>query len=203
MKTLPMTLALLVTLSATFGQTMFKVVPGHENTAIQFRSEATMETVTGTTHTATGYIEFDPSSRGENARGEIHVDLASIRTGIELRDRHMRENQLETDKYPEAIFVLTSLLFPEGGLPEGLRTRVIVKGNLTLHGAKRAIEPETYITVKQTPSGTVANIESKFTVKLADYDIHRPQFLLMRLAEEQHMTIQLHAVSGDGVAEAR
>ena len=200
MKSLLFSLALLVALLPSFGQTTFKVVAGNANTIVQFTSKATTETVVGTTHTATGSIEFDPSSSGQGARGDIHVDLSSIKTGLALRDRHMRQNQLETGKYPEAVFTLTSLTLPSGGLPEGILTRVNVKGTFSLHGVEHSIEPESYITLSNSSSGTAISVASNFTLRLADYNIKRPQFLMLRLAEEQQMTVKLFAQSSERVA---
>lgn len=194
-------LSLLAALNIASAQTMFKVVPGHVDTKVQFTSKAATETVVGTTHTATGFIEFDPLSTAEEARGEIHVDLASIKTGIELRDRHMRENHLETSKYPEAVFNVTSLTLPSGGLKDGERTRVTVQGTFSLHGVEHSIEPETYMTFRNNSSGSAISIESSFPVKLADYKVKRPQFLFLRLAEVQRMHVELHAVSSTRVAE--
>jgi polyisoprenoid-binding protein YceI len=200
MKTILFSLTLLAALNTSHAQMVFKVVPGHADTKVQFTSEAPMETVTGTTHTATGFVEMDPSGTGEGARGEVHADLASLKTGIDLRDRHMRENHLETGKYPEAVFTLTSLTLPSGGLPEGIRTRVAAQGTFKLHGIERTIEPETYFTLHNSATGSTLQIESNFTVRLPDYLIKRPQFLLMRLAEEQRVHVELHAVAGTGVA---
>lgn len=194
-------LSLLAALNIASAQTMFKVVPVHADTKVQFTSKAATETVVGTTRTATGFIEFDPLSTGEEARGEIHVDLTSIKTGIELRDRHMRENHLETSRYPEAVFTVTSLTLPVGGLKNGESTRVTVQGTLSLHGVEHSIEPETYMTIRNNASGSAISIESSFPVKLADYSIKRPQFLLLRLSEVQRMHVELHAVSSTRVAE--
>ncbi len=200
MKTLLISLSLLIALQAASAQTMFKIVPGRADNRVQFKSEAPMETVVGTTHTITGFVELNPNSDGGSSRGEVHVDLASLKTGIELRDRHMRENHLETDTYPEAVFTLTSLAFPAGGLPEGERTPVMARGKLLLHGVERNIEPSVFLTYRTTPSGSVLHVESEFTVKMADYQIKRPQFLVMKLAEEQAISVSFTAVNASANA---
>ena len=200
MKIILFSLALLAALNTSFAQMMFKVVPGHPDTKVQFTSEAPMETVAGTTHTATGFVELDPSGTGEGARGEVHADLASLKTGIDWRDRHMRENHLETGKYPEAVFTLTSLTLPSGGLVAGQWTRINVQGTFKLHGVEKIIKPETYLTLLNAAAGSTLHIDSDFTVKLTDYQINRPQFLLMRLAEELRVHVELHMVAGAGVA---
>jgi len=171
---------------------LFKVVPGGPNTSVQFSSNATLETVTGTTHIATGYVELDDSV----LRSEIHVDLASLKTGIARRDQDMREDFLQTRQYPEAVFTLTRIELPPTGLVENTRTRVIVRGSLALHGATREIEPEAYLTLE--PGSRALRVEAAFSVTLHDYNIARPQFLLLRLAEEQRISVDITAVNESG-----
>ena len=200
MKTILLSLSLLVALHSASAQLMFKIVPGRNGNQVQFKSDAPMETVVGTTHTMTGFVELNPASDGAGARGEVHVDLTSLKTGIELRDRHMRENHLETDTYPEVVFILSSIALPADGLQEGTRTPVTVRGSLKLHGVEREIQPETHVTYSTTGSGSSLRVESNFVVSLQDYQIKRPQFLVMRLADEQRMTVEFTAVSSSSVA---
>jgi len=46
-----------------------------------------------------GVVQIGESYQAE----EVELDLASLKTGIALRDTHMRENYFETAKYPKAI----------------------------------------------------------------------------------------------------
>jgi polyisoprenoid-binding protein YceI len=192
MKTPVLLLLLALTLSVQAAPLMLKIVPGRSHNNIEFRSEAATETVIGKTHQVTGFVELDPASDTIPARGEIRVDLASLKTGIDLRDRHMRENHLETNRYPEAVFTLTSLALASGALAEGVRTAVQLKGTLKLHGVEHEITPETFLTYTGGSSPSL-HIESRFTVKLPDYNIKRPQFLVLRLAEEQKIEVNLVA----------
>ncbi|HEY3295289.1 MAG TPA: YceI family protein [bacterium] len=189
MKKLFLSVSLLIATVAMAQSATFKVVAGDVHTLVQFESKASLETVTGKTRTATGFAELD----GGGGRAEVHVDLASLRTGISKRDQDMREQFLQTKQYPEAVFTVTTLQLPATGLQENARTRVSVKGNLTLHGTTREVEPETYLTLGT--GGQTLRIESAFLVKLQDYTIERPQFLLLRLAEEQHISVDITAVS--------
>ncbi len=192
MKILILLLLLALAASAPAAPLMLKILPGSSHNDVEFRSEAASETVVGKTRTVTGFVELDPASDASPARGEIHVDLTSLKTGIDLRDRHMRENHLETGRYPEAVFTMTSLSLPTGALVEGVRTAVRVQGKLNLHGVEREVSPETYLTF--TGGGNPSlRVESRFSVKLADYNIKRPQFLVLRLADEQKIEVNLLA----------
>ncbi|MBI5058862.1 YceI family protein [candidate division KSB1 bacterium] len=185
------TIFILLLLAATgIAQTgSYTIISGSPLTFVQFESEAPLENVIGRTQTVTGIIEPVVATGDGSGRAEIHVDLLSLKTGIELRDRHMRENHLETDQYPEATFTLTRLEIPGGTLPDGIRTAVSVVGNLTLHGVTREIEPESFLTMLD--GGARMRVEASFTMKMKDFGIPLPQFLVMRLSEEQKISVDL------------
>jgi polyisoprenoid-binding protein YceI len=173
-----------------FAQTgTYAVVSGSPATSVLFESDAPLEKVVGKTQTVTGIIEPVVATGSGSGRAEIHVDMQSLKTGIELRDRHMRENRLETAKFPEAVFVLTRLDIPGGALSDGVRTAVSVTGNLTLHGVTKEISPETYLTLLD--GGARMRVESKFAMQMKDYGMTLPQFLVMRLSDEQRISVDL------------
>lgn len=161
---------------------------------VQFESAAPLENVVGTTQAVYGFVEFDEAAAQEQGRAEVRVDLTVLKTGIELRDSHMRDNHLETDQFPAALFTLVSLTLPESGLVAGVRTRVNVRGTLDLHGVQRSITPDVYMTLAPSGGSESLKIEAAFSVKLSDYNIKRPQFLVMKLAEAQSVTVELRAV---------
>ncbi|PTL80138.1 hypothetical protein DAT35_29405 [Vitiosangium sp. GDMCC 1.1324] len=65
------------------------------------------------------------------------VPLDSLDTGIELRNRHMKEKYLETGKFPQAVLVVkrSELLVPAKGETKSGQA----KGMLTLHGATQEV----------------------------------------------------------------
>jgi polyisoprenoid-binding protein YceI len=67
----------------------------------------------------------------------IDVPLSNLRTGIELRDRHMRDKYLEVARFPKA-----SLRVPRNALtlPDAGKTvEATVPGSLTLHGQTKPV----------------------------------------------------------------
>lgn len=66
------------------------------------------------------------------------VDLASLDTGIGLRNRHMRENHLHTDEFPEAVFS-GSMAWPAEipSMEPGVEVELEFSGRLELHGVTR------------------------------------------------------------------
>ncbi|MCB1061248.1 MAG: YceI family protein [Calditrichaeota bacterium] len=180
-------LTLLTVCATAFAGEMFSITKGSSSNHISFTSDAPLEEVVGKTNDAAGFIMLpDDTSPGS---AEVHVELATLSTGLSLRDKHMRENHLETDKYPQAVFKMTALEIPGGKLTDGQKTPVTVKGTLTLHGVEKEITPMSWLTL----NGDQLSIESKFSVGLKDYNIERPEFLVMKLADEQRVEVKLVA----------
>jgi polyisoprenoid-binding protein YceI len=70
---------------------------------VEFTSDAPIEVMHGKTSKITGDITLDDSFKFDAKHPFnilLSVDLASIDTGIDLRNEHMRDNFLETGKYP-------------------------------------------------------------------------------------------------------
>ena len=65
---------------------------------VKFISDAPMEDFEGITDKIDGYLINDDISNLKNSEFYFEVDLNSVKTGIALRDRHMREDYLNTAK---------------------------------------------------------------------------------------------------------
>lgn len=143
---------------------------------VKFISEATMESFEGVTNKIDGYL-LKKTDDLKGAEIYFEVDLSSVDTGIGLRNRHMREDYLHTDKYQFTKFdgKITEVNPKGGNLYE-----VKAKGKMFIHG----------VTKDKTVSATIniANntmrIETDFTVKLTDYKIKIPEFMFLKINEE-------------------
>lgn len=79
-----------------------------------------------------GTIEAD----GDGLRGAGTIRAASISTGFEARDRHLRSADfLDVGRFPEIGFTVVSAQ-PHGG------DEIVVGGDLSMHGLTRPIELE-------------------------------------------------------------
>jgi polyisoprenoid-binding protein YceI len=168
---------------------VFVIHPG-TSSQVQFVSKAPMETVTGKTRTVSGSVQLDPAALGDSIVVHVEVDLASLDTGIEMRNKHMRENHLQTATYPKAVFEggrLQDLSAPR--LTEGQTVTGSITGTLDLHGKRQPLQASLELTLQ----GGALHAVTHFKVKLVDYDIPRPQFLVMRLDETQSVTADLTA----------
>jgi polyisoprenoid-binding protein YceI len=170
----------------------WRVVPGGDGTEARFVSEATVESFEGRTHVVEGWISTTHSSESDSIAWHVAVDLASIDTGIGLRNRHMRENHLHTDEFPDAVFA-GSMAWPAelGALVEGQTASLEFSGQFELHGVSRSRTIPVQMTL-----GADGSLEARaeFTVSLAAHGIPRPKFLMLKLADEQQVEINLLAV---------
>ncbi|SDF32125.1 Polyisoprenoid-binding protein YceI [Dyadobacter soli] len=106
-----------------------------------------------------GNIRFDPA-QPEESRFEVWVDVASIDTGIELKNKHARSDKwFDAEKYPRISFVSTSVSRTDTGF--------VVRGDLELKGIKK----EVAIPFAFASEGGQYAFYGKFKVKRGDFGI--------------------------------
>jgi polyisoprenoid-binding protein YceI len=186
--------------------------PGGRNLA-QFASKATIENIAGNTNAVTGSVTFDPSDLKKPVSAHIEVDLRKVDTGIAMRNEHMRsENYLNTDKYPSAVFSIDTMITTAAKIAtENQATDVTLRGWLEIHGAKRQVSVTgKAIYLKANPDldkmgypGEMLNFDGNFRILLSDFNITRPQMLVLKLAEEQDIHINFTATTGRKPIEAK
>ncbi len=136
-------LTVAVTFAAARSWSATYAVTGNPATdTVSFASSASLEFIEGTTTKISGSFDFDPAGPDSIVGGILSVDLASLRTGIELRDEHMREKHLQTDKYPNAYFQLLSVTSMPTAIVPGQVYSVTGDGYFYIHGVKRKITPK-------------------------------------------------------------
>jgi polyisoprenoid-binding protein YceI len=101
----------------------------------------------------------------------VTVPLAKLETGISLRDHHMQEKYLESQKYPNAQLAIarSALRFPAEGKP----VEAIVPATLALHGKSKTVKVH-YRAVRQ---GKAYDIKGDVKVDFRDFGIEVPSYL--------------------------
>jgi polyisoprenoid-binding protein YceI len=143
-----------------------------------FLSKASLSEFTGESAQLNGLINLEKNLL------DFYIDLNTLKTGIGLRDRHMRENYLETKKYPFAEFTGKMKPIPES--VNGQKTEVTAIGLFKIHGIEKEIEVKGVLTrINQDQ----LSLEASFKVLLSDYKIDIPKVMFYELAEEQEVRI--------------
>lgn len=172
--------AILFILSATASGAEYNVDREKANSVV-FISDAPFEDFEGTTSHIDGFAfwpgnEFGPDIDMSRTKIHFEVELATLKTGIGMRDKDMREDYLETDKYPYAVF--------DGKLTSITTTgensfRVNASGEFEVHGVKKRREFSADVTFIDDH----VKIVGSFGVDLNDHDIEVPSLLFLRINE--------------------
>jgi polyisoprenoid-binding protein YceI len=89
--------------------------------------------VVGETQDLEGLFQVD-LSRPAIGPNRFAVYLPTLRTDQVLRDGWIRENALQSDRFPLAVFIAKRVLEGPGNYQEGVETRFQLEGDLTLRG---------------------------------------------------------------------
>ena len=152
-----------------------------ENNLVKFISSTTVLDFEGVTDKIDGYIYW----KGEEIFGlenEIYfeVDLNSVETGIGKRDRDMREDVLETDKWPKTSY-RGKINKVEKMNDNNNQYKVSALGKMFLHGREKTIPIEALINM----TNDEMTVNCDFSVMLKDYEIEAPSLLaFIKVADE-------------------
>ena len=132
------------------------------------------------------------TSRPLLLKGDISVDLASIDTGIGLRNQHLREKYLEISRgrgFDQAVLSEIRLDQADG---EGFQGKTGFAGKLLLHGVSRDVAG----TAEIHREGPVTRVEATFPLTLTDFGIEPPEYLGVGVANKLLVKVRFTAAPG-------
>jgi polyisoprenoid-binding protein YceI len=142
---------------------------------VEFTLGATAHTVHGTFKFTSGAIQFDPATGA--ASGQLVADTASGQTGNDSRDRKMKHEVLETQKYPEIALTVEHI---EGTIAPSGSSTVKVHGAIALHGATHPVD----IPVEINISGDQARATAELIVPYVEWGMKNPSTFILRVSKE-------------------
>jgi hypothetical protein len=162
---------------------------------VRFVSDAPIEDFDGVTNRIDGFVVWsgstlDTSAQFEGSEFYFEVPLDALDTGVDLRNSHMRENYLHTDRFPYASF---------SGHIEGVAhdtsggIRVVTQGVFSIHGVEK--DQDIACLVSANESGY--RVQASFPVSLTDHDIEIPSLMFLKINEivELELDFYLKVVS--------
>lgn len=164
------------------GTESFKLNHNVSKPELKFKSTAPLEDIEGyvVTNQITSSIKFDPSDI-ESANGEVIFKVAGMRTGIDVRDEHLRSSDwLNAEKHPEVTFKLNKLKNVENIETKGVRAtaNAIAEGEFIMHGQSKKMQIPVKITFLKESDATAERaaghlffVEGKFKVALEDFKV--------------------------------
>jgi polyisoprenoid-binding protein YceI len=155
-----------------------------------FESNAALEDIVGVSNYVEATAVVNPTDLSD-ASGTVKVNLTTLKTGIDLRDEHLRSEQwLNTDKFPHATFELKKI---EGAstLEDGKVTKVKLHGDFSVHGITKSIVADGELTyfkesekTKGLMEGNLLKVTTNFTIKLAEYGVTIPDMVIGKVNDE-------------------
>jgi polyisoprenoid-binding protein YceI len=158
---------------------------------ITFESKMDVEDILGTSHEISGKARFD----GKAGSFELKVPVASLRTGIDMRDEHLRSAYwLDSEKFPHISFKGDRIVAKSGGKYE-------VTGKLTLHGIEKIVS--VVVDAKEIPADKASavglgdkgalRVRAEFTIKLSDFGVKIPDMAAAKVNDAWTVKISLFA----------
>jgi polyisoprenoid-binding protein YceI len=181
---------LLTLLSAPDAPALECHVDTTEERFVRFISDAPVEDFDGVTDQIDGYVlwngeDLTPGADYSGSEFYFEVALATLNTGIGLRNSHMRENYLETDQYPYATYRGT---ISQVDGDSNSTVRILSVGTMTIHGVERPYE----IVCDVEPASAGYRVRAQFQVALPDFDIEVPSLMFLKINEIMELELDFH-----------
>ena len=107
-------------------------------------------------------------------QGDLSFNLGTLKTGIDLRDEHMKTKYLETEKFPLTVLTIKGMQSPPLNAPTPF------EGSLRLHGVDNPVKG----TVTLSGGEAEKTVKAEFSVKLSQFKIEIPSFQGITVAED-------------------
>jgi polyisoprenoid-binding protein YceI len=169
MKCFPILALLTVTANA---QAVFDIDASKSQAAFTLRDP--LHTVHGIFRVKRGSIQFDLSTGV--ASGEIVVDATSGDSGSGARDKRMHQNVIESQKFPEIVFVPARI---RGTVVRSGESKVEMEGTFTIHGSSHALTASAIVAAL----GDGLQTKVHFVVPYVSWGMKNPSTLFLRVGE--------------------
>ncbi|MEC9374205.1 MAG: YceI family protein [Planctomycetota bacterium] len=138
-----------------------------------FTSDAPLEHIKGTSNRLVGYATWDPSTT-KLVAGEFLLPVASLDTGIPMRDEHLQGSRwLDAEAHPDLHFsVSDSKNVTKGKSTDAFTTyELTLVGDMTIKGVTKTIEVPARITLMPESDATRSRFPGDLMAIRATYDI--------------------------------
>jgi polyisoprenoid-binding protein YceI len=151
-------------------------------TQITFTLGAVLHTVEGTFKLKSGMVQFNPAT-GE-ARGDVVVDATTGESGNNSRDQKMHKSVLETQNYPEIVFVPERV---QGQVSLAGESHVQIQGLVKLHGSQHEITIPADLQV----TGNQLTASLHVAIPYVQWGLKDPSTFLLRVDKKVDVAIRV------------
>jgi polyisoprenoid-binding protein YceI len=169
---------------------------------ITFVSDATLEKITGVSSEVQGSLKVNPDDLSK-VSGRLEAPVASFRTGIALRDQHLRSDKwLNAAKNPNVIFEVQGVS-GASKLEKGKTVNFKIHGRATMNGVTRPVVADARARfyardeVKDAPGfdGDVIRGRARFKLTLSEHNVSIPATVRLKVANDITVTVDVRAAA--------
>jgi polyisoprenoid-binding protein YceI len=161
-----------------------------------FHSITALDEVDGLSQKISGQVSFNISDVKNTLKGKISIPTASLKTGISMRDRDLKEPKwLDAERYPSISFTIKKVLDIKQIAPNKLDVKVM--GGFNLHGVTNDIPVEATLiyldesaATEARESGDLLGVTAKFPITLSNYNI-KNMILGTRVADKINIEVNI------------
>ena len=157
---------------------------------ITFESRMAVEDILGTTNQLEGHFEWSSKSDGSFV---LKVPVESLKTGIDMRDKHLQSKSwLDAKNHPHIVLKGDTLKHVK-------RDQYKVEGKLTMHGVTKPFS--TTVSIRRIPASVAAKqrmgdaewirVRADFKVKLSDFNVTIPDMAAAKVNDEWSVKVSL------------
>jgi polyisoprenoid-binding protein YceI len=158
-----------------------------QNNEVNFLANSTFGKIEGITNEISGYVKWEGDDTLSTSEVNFEVPLDSIDTGVGLRNKHMREKYLETEKYPKVIY--TGKLSGWGkDQADSNKYLVSTEGKISIHGVEKPLSISGYLTKNEN----MYHVQFFFSLNIKDFNIDKPRFLLVSMNQILRLKIDFY-----------
>lgn len=150
-----------------------------KNGLIRFYSDAPLEKIEAINNQVNAALDT------ETGEFVFQVLMKSFLFEKALMQDHFNENYIESDRYPNSMFVGKIINLSEINFQKNGSYNVRVEGKLTIHGVTRDISQEGAFKISE---GKIT-ARSVFPIKLKDYNVRIPNAVVNNISETIEITV--------------
>ncbi len=170
---------------------------------VTITSDAPLEYMVTRTQEVKGTVQFDPANILNQPEASFEIPVDRLETGIPLRDEHLRgEAWLNARQFPLVKFTLKQIKTPIRAtpLPLGGSLRLDVIGTVEIKGVAVDLPARIDVTrlapTEETAArlpGEILRVAAEFDILLSDFGVDIPAMATLKVANRQHVEVNLLA----------
>lgn len=151
-----------------------------QDTRVEFQAvgKPSMLKINGTGGKLSGNIEIESNQ----IKGEFKVALKDLTTGIELRDKHMKEKYFEVSKFPEASFTISKIALPTDFINQKkIFSAVPFEGKMKMKTVEKDINGLADV---DSTEGSTIKVNTEYKTQISTFQMDIPSYLGIKVADE-------------------